>query len=68
MKETIDLTWKELCGELRLRQKGKVGEWDIPTKMLMQLWTVKMARIPMGITRNAPDELVDPMKEKGWIG
>lgn len=61
MKENLDLRWKELCAELALRQKGKKGEWDIPTDLLVRYWMAKRVRLPMQLVRNLPDE---PKQEK----
>ena len=56
MTETLDLTYRELVNELNLRMRGRKGEWDIPTKILVQLWFAKRAKLPVGITRKLKEE------------
>lgn len=54
MREMIDLTWKELNHEMKLRSMGKKGEWKLPTKVLLQLWFAKRANLPAAIARPIP--------------
>lgn len=55
MKEAIKLTAKEIYAELSLRNKGKAGEWDIPTTMLRQWAILNVAGMEMSFVRNKSD-------------
>jgi hypothetical protein len=56
MTEQIDLTYRELCAEMHLRNKGKKGEWNIPSETLVQLFIQKRYGFKPVITRKVKEE------------
>ena len=52
MTEHINMTWKEICHEVTLRQKGKKGEWELISDLdLARLYMARKMRMPVVLTR-----------------